>query len=979
MNKAEMREEETQNLSNQGLQILPRLSPHTRCIIADNNQIASLPSIPQSLEHLSLIKNKIAFLGTLSLEGKSLQYLDLSFNRLISLEGINLCKSLKVLKLSNNYIGDDQSLYLQDLTELRVLDISHNHLRDKKLISVINSLKNLEELYNGSNDFSEWKMETGMKSLKVLVLDSNKIRKIEFCADLPQLLCLSVRENNVLTVNGINRCVSVEQLDLSANDLSQISDEFSLLDRLKNLNLRNNSLNTLPKLRQVEIIDVSHNTLLSIMGLGTCVTEIYASHNSISQIPNLPNLTIADFSYNKLTTTDGFDSNERLLSLNLAHNLLNEIKPLVKSLKKNKGLKNLNVEGIDLSHQDFELIFDTFPQLQHVNGQNLEKFIEIRKNRLSSYGAWDNLSKSKLFPSCRSSLGELDKNLGKNVSNEISIFSDYKSVSSLMSSINSNIKPEGKNFGQDTEYELLAKELDINNRIRYLDQKTKHLGDSLISKASNSASKLEKWKESSTKDLNDSLISVKSKRDKKDIPRRSHTIHADPQEKSMEKASNCKSRTNDSINISRVNTTHSSNSLTPCKSSPNHSQLPQTTEKLKSVQDSRQTSIPVLKTISSQSQNYQEIKTLTPIRQEPKTHSQLYQDNKTLTPLKSNQTASSDYRILKLVNQEKPEITKKLEKDDSTISFNISNDISKSKEQVIYVSDRSKRSRCCKHCCKKKKKSAVVQTTLKEANARFIDQATSPMNSLIKISPIKSSRPSSEYNEDPVKLVSDKSPTPISNRSFMTDIPYSSNRNKSFIDDKDTRYNSQKRSSTPLLSQRSLLPKAKEPESAQLINYACTPPRPILASEGNSSILCCINPKSSEYFLVSQLFTSEFQSVKEIIKTFTFSLQRSLKSKFESNLSRSGEKMIFVYYQDESCNLEIICNSPEGFHTLIDPSKKDLMVFTDLSLLKSNFGCRNVLVSIAVPSSLTQCKLGMFKLSHSSKIAPVYLVEFVIN
>ena len=975
-----MREDETQNLSSQGLQILPRLSPYTRSIIADNNQIASLPSIPQYLEHLSLIKNKIAFLGTLSLEGKSLQYLDLSFNRLISLEGINLCKSLKVLKLSNNYIGDDQSLYLQDLTELRVLDISHNHLRDKKLISVINSLKNLEELFNTSNDFSEWKMEAGMKSLKILVLDSNKIRKIEFCADLPKLVYLSARENNVLAVNGISRCLSIEQLDLSANDLSQISDEFSLLDKLKILNLRNNSLNTLPKLRQVEIIDISHNTLLSIMSLGTSVAELYASHNSISQIPNLPNLTIADLSYNKLTVTDGLDQNERLLSLNLAHNLLNGLQPIMKSLKRNKNLKNLNVEGIDLNNQDFELIFDTFPQLQYVNGQNLQKFIEIRKNRLNSYGAWDNLSKSKLFPSCRSSLGELDKNLAKNASNEISIFSDYKSASSLMSSINSNIKPEGKNFGQDTEYELLAKELDINNRIRYLDQKTKHLGDSLISKASNSASNLEKWK--NTKDLNDSLISVKSKKDSNEIPRRSHTIHPEPQEpcdKSIEKALKGKSRTNDSINISRVNTTHSSNSLTPCKSTSSQSLIPQITSKPQLIENSMQASIPVLNTSSSQVQNYKEAKTSTPIRQGGKASSPQFQDNKTLTPLKSNQAASSEFRILKLAHKDRPEIPHKQEKDDSTISFNISNDVSKSKEQVLYVSDRSKRSRCCKHCCKKKKKSAVVQTTLKEAGGRFIDQATSPMNSLIKLSPIKSSRPSSEYNDDPVKLVSDKSITPVSNRSFMTDIPYSSNRNKSFIDDKETRYSSQKRSSTPLLSQRSLPPKAKEPERGQLINYACTPPRPILSSEGNSSILCCLNPKSSEFYLVSQLFTSESEHVKEVIKTFTFSLQKSLKSKFESNINRSQEKMVFVFYQDEPANLEIICNSPDGFHTLIDPSKKDLIVFTDLSMLKNSFGCRSLLVSIVVPSTLTQCKLGMFKLNNSSRIAPVYLVEFVIN
>lgn len=846
------REDAGITISNYCLNSLPKLPNDIRMLTADNNNLTSLTNVPKNLRFLSMSKNKIAFLGNLESEGQNLLYLNLSFNRLISLEGISACASLQTLLISNNYVGDDQILHIQHLKELRILDISHNHLRDKHFLNVLSSLNQLEELQNAANDFSEWKIQAPLRKLKKMVLDSNKIRKLEILSDLPELKQLSIRENNVSTIVGVRKSLALEELDLSGNDLNEIPDEFSQLKNLKKLSIKNNSLTTLPKIQSLTYLDASYNTLISVLNLSESIQVLLLSHNNISELPILPNIITCDLSFNKLTNIAGLQAGWNLESLNLNQNLFQSLETILKSLKPHKKLKTLNIENIDLSPDLISNLSSQFPYLETLNNQQFSSYHQSN----TSQKAWDSLSKSKLFPSCRSSLAEIDKNICR--SNEFSIFSDIKLDSSVTS-----MKPD--DFGQDTEYRLLAKELEINTRIQKLDIQTKHLGDSLIS------NKSQKKVEKQQTDFNNSLISRKS------------------------------------------SARSEKNSIQYLASSP----YTRASEYSKSP------------------------------------------NSYLATP--SNPTRPTDMSLSKYP-----------EKEDSTISFEISE--SKLKEPRKFISDglKDKKSKCCKNCCKKRRKSINLQTSIKNVSKHFIDQATSPMHSLMKL-PIN--------NEKTIKSTqnTEKSPSAYSNRSYFTDVPGSANRNRSFIDDKEveTRVLQYKRSNTPLSSYRNPLPRPKIPENLQLINYATTPPRPILASESKNPILCTLNPNGTEFFLLSQIFQSENKTIKEVIKTYTYFLQKQIQnSRPEIFLNKAENKNFFLFFKANFVELENICNSPEGFSAVLGGKIEEIVVFKELKEALAGYGGNFVMVAISNLKGLGCSKDGRFLVDQNSVIVPVYLVEY---
>ena len=146
MYKSDLNNRNRLDLSGQNLQVLPRCDPQLETLIADNNSITSLINLPQSLRLLSLARNKIAFLGNIESQTPMLQSLNLSSNRLISLEGISACLYLQELRLANNYVGDDQITLIHNLINLKIVDVSHNHLRDPGFLRILENLKELEEI-----------------------------------------------------------------------------------------------------------------------------------------------------------------------------------------------------------------------------------------------------------------------------------------------------------------------------------------------------------------------------------------------------------------------------------------------------------------------------------------------------------------------------------------------------------------------------------------------------------------------------------------------------------------------------------------------------------------------------------------------------------------------------------------------------------------------------------------------------------------
>jgi Leucine-rich repeat (LRR) protein len=893
------------DLTGQNLQMVPRIGSEVESLIADNNYITSLSNLPESLKFLSLSRNKIAFLGNLDSQVPCLQKLNLSGNRLISLEGISACVWLQELRLANNYVGDDQITLLQNLKELKVLDVSHNHLRDNGFLNILEKLTNLEELLNSANDFNEWVIDFSMHSLKKIVLDSNKIRNIEFKAEIPALQVISCKENNIVTVQGIAFAPLLTEVDLSGNDLSELSDSWSKLFNLKVLILKKNSLTSLPKLMSLEVLDASHNALSSLKVLSSNLRELYINHNAVTDLPTLPSLTTADISYNKLENLSFFTNSYNLKSLNASYNLLNDPDQIQKQLS-NCNLVLLDLRGMDFTQSCYEKYINSFNSLEMLNGQTIMHKEESLKNYGGSLRAshgWDHLSKSKLFPSCTSSLNDVEKNTFKDSVSDYPMFSDIKPGVSEKSSIefvNYNkkeiIEDRPETFTNDVEYELLSKELEIKKRIKQLDVQTRNLGDSLISKKESDMNAPEyttygkKILERNIKDLGDSLISLKESIESKNVtnPNKDQDLNRKKEDK-------------------YYNSTSFFNKF---------SYEPSKEEKVQG-------------------------------------------------------------------------------KDDNTISFEISNEISGDKPsreplKRIYSSHQRKKSRCCKHCCKKRNKSPTLKL-MRESNPKlpkFIDQATSPVDSLMYQKPLESQTSYTNFTSDFSNIgpkncfYIDSDTRSKSTAKILNSVPMSSQRNRSFISEAGKEPKSpvsvlSQRPSSSLISYRDTGYKSTTPDLAQLINYASTPPRPILASEANLPLQYLVSTKGTEFFLVSQVFINEHKQVKKVVKTYTYSLQKNIQlEKPESFLHKVVEsENILLYYNAPLKELETLCSASQGFSAIYKNNYKSLLFASNVSqIVKAN--TEHVLIVLASSKSVFQVRDNLYQAEFIQKIVPVYLVEF---
>ena len=105
-----------------------------------------IEEIPQTCSKLSLSNNKISFINSKFFSNLQLKYLDLSFNRIISLQGFEKFKLLEELNLSNNYIGDEQLNFLTYLTKIKTINLSNNNLRNEEVKNIIYKIKTLQKI-----------------------------------------------------------------------------------------------------------------------------------------------------------------------------------------------------------------------------------------------------------------------------------------------------------------------------------------------------------------------------------------------------------------------------------------------------------------------------------------------------------------------------------------------------------------------------------------------------------------------------------------------------------------------------------------------------------------------------------------------------------------------------------------------------------------------------------------------------------------
>ncbi|XP_068154697.1 protein flightless-1 [Drosophila tropicalis] len=270
---------------------------------------------------------------------EELTTLDLSHNKLKEVpEGLERAKNLIVLNLSNNQLEAIPTALFIHLTDLLFLDLSHNRL--ETLPPQTRRLVNLKTLDLSHNPLELFQLRQlpSLQSLEVLNMSGTQRTLLNFPTSLDSLanLCeLDLSHNSLPKLpDCVYQVATLVRLNLSDNEINELSSSMEFWQRLESLNLSRNQLITLPaalcklsKLRRLFVNDNKLNFEGIPSGIGKLGSlEVFsASNNLLEMVPEglcrCGSLKSLNLSSNRLITLpDAIHLLEGLDQLDLRNN-----------------------------------------------------------------------------------------------------------------------------------------------------------------------------------------------------------------------------------------------------------------------------------------------------------------------------------------------------------------------------------------------------------------------------------------------------------------------------------------------------------------------------------------------------------------------------------------------------------------------------------------------------------------------------------
>ncbi|XP_008280679.1 LOW QUALITY PROTEIN: leucine-rich repeat-containing protein 32 [Stegastes partitus] len=240
-----------------------------------------------------------------------IQMLDLSRNQVQNLtqETLAYHTGFHHLNLHSNKIHFIQPGLFKDMTDLKVLDLSRNHLNvfahSKTNIGPLTAVESLDLSSNG--------LYTGMSDF--------------FLAESPQLTNLSLSSNSITKVaqNTFSGSLSLKKISLHNNVILEIEDgAFDSLDNLTELDLSKNSITCITdfNLYNLEVLNLSKNSMELFRSLPSSdfykLVSLDLSENKMPYFPLLPEnnvLEYLDVSRNHLQSFNVTGSPEKMANL----------------------------------------------------------------------------------------------------------------------------------------------------------------------------------------------------------------------------------------------------------------------------------------------------------------------------------------------------------------------------------------------------------------------------------------------------------------------------------------------------------------------------------------------------------------------------------------------------------------------------------------------------------------------------------------
>ncbi|KAL7390802.1 hypothetical protein ABVT39_028100 [Epinephelus coioides] len=345
------------------------------------------------------------------------QMLDLSRNQVQNLtqETLAYHTGFHHLNLHSNKIHFIQPGLFKDMTDLKVLDLSKNHLNVFALSKIntgpLTAVESLDLSSNGlytgmsdyfladspllanlslsSNSITKIAQNTfsGSSSLRKISLHNNVILEIEDGAfdSLDHLTELDLSKNSITCITDFNLC-NLKVLNLSKNSMELFQSTTSTRPyKLLTLDLSENKMPyfpLLPRNNVLEYLDVSRNHLQSVNVTGDPEkqTNVYfsrlryldMSYNQLKSIPEsffycMASLEVLNVSNNCISSFS--ITNEGLLQtvkiINLSYNSLQS---LIFGENALQSLEKLFLNGNDLTTLDHQ-IFQRLPSIKHLQLQ----------------------------------------------------------------------------------------------------------------------------------------------------------------------------------------------------------------------------------------------------------------------------------------------------------------------------------------------------------------------------------------------------------------------------------------------------------------------------------------------------------------------------------------------------------------------------------------------------------------------------------
>ncbi|CAM6122081.1 unnamed protein product [Calypogeia fissa] len=211
--------------------------------------------------------------------------LDLSDNRILTLEGIILCTNLQWLSVSGNQLKSLKGV--ENLTKLTVLNASRNQLTSFNEVAVLTELR---AVILNDNEISTVCRLDRLVNLNTIVLSRNPIRNLgNFASKLLSLKKLSLSHCQVQVLGtSLKRCVALEELRLAHNQLSSLPLELERNGRLSILDVGTNHLRNWS---DIQVLGSLHTLVnLNLRGNPLCTDDDYEEE----VIKRLPQLQILD-------------------------------------------------------------------------------------------------------------------------------------------------------------------------------------------------------------------------------------------------------------------------------------------------------------------------------------------------------------------------------------------------------------------------------------------------------------------------------------------------------------------------------------------------------------------------------------------------------------------------------------------------------------------------------------------------------------